>query len=132
MAEGFRSTDQGEPKTRSGRSQLRELGTFMVFGFLIGIVFTVFVGTVLWSFGYLTLGEVRCPSEKSICPPTAALAPPCPTCEVLVITVTPSRTPTETTTPTPDIPATATAACEAFADQFPGTPCPPLEATATP
>jgi hypothetical protein len=132
MAEEFRSTESSQAAGRSPRSKMRELVTLMVLGFLIGIVFTLFVGTVLWSLGYVSLGESGCPDGDSICPPTAAVAPTCPTCEVLIVTVTPTRTPTNTPSPTPDIRATATAACETFSEQFPGTPCPPLEATATP
>lgn len=43
---------------------------------------------------------------------------------VIVSTPTPEPTETETPQPTPDWAATATDACGAFMDEFPGTPCP--------
>ena len=119
-------------KQTAAHARGRELMIIMVLGFLIGLVFATFIGTVLWSFGYLTWGEVGCPDAKTICPATPAALPVCATCEVIVVTPTPSPTNTPTLTPTPDIQATATAACQAFGQQFPGTPCPPLEPTATP
>ena len=128
-------TPPGQPslkKQAAAHARGRELMIIMLLGFLIGLVFATFIGTVLWSFGYLTLGEGACPTDSTVCPATPAALPVCPTCEVLVVTATPMPTDTPTLTPTPDLQAMATAACQAFNQQFPGTPCPPLEPTATP
>lgn len=114
------------------RRVLHEMITFSVLGFLIGIVFALFIGTLLWSFGIISLGPSSCPDAKSLCPPTAEALPVCPTCAVQFVTPTYTPTPAPTATPSPDMAATATAACSAFEAQFPGTPCPPLEPTATP
>ncbi len=94
----------------------------LVIGVLIGLVLSFLVAYGLLAFGYLSIGQPVCPRAEGICPPTLQVAPPvCPTCEVIFVTVPPS---TETPSPTPDIGATATAACAAFRQQFPGTPCP--------
>lgn len=132
MADPSTSEDSRGTGKALKRTNFRELITIMVLGALIGMVFTIFVGTVLWSLGYLTLGQAGCPDPDSICPPAVGTPPVCPTCGVLVVTVTPTPTATSTPSATPDIQATGTAACQAFAEEFPGTPCPPLEATATP
>ncbi|MBM3152838.1 MAG: FecR domain-containing protein [Chloroflexi bacterium] len=52
--------------------------------------------------------------------PTVATPPPADCLEIPAATPTPA--PSET--PTPDLPGTATAACQQFESQFPGTPCP--------
>ena len=132
MAKKVTSPTQGrKPKGPKKNQVRRNLLTVALLAFLIGLAFALFVGTVLWSFGYLHVGQVSCPEPKAACPATAT-PQVCPTCGITVVTVTPSITPSPTLTPTPDIAATATAACEAFEDQFPLTPCPPLEPTATP
>lgn len=125
---GFR-VQRKPPKNNNER---RNLLTVAALAFLIGLAFALFIATVLWSFGYLYIGQSPCPEAKSACPQTAESLPVCPTCGVTVVTATPTFTPSPTATATPDIQATATAACQDFSEQFPLTPCPPLEPTATP
>lgn len=99
-------------------------------GFAVGVVFVLFLATLFWSLGWLHFGAAPgCPEAKATCPPTPAFMPACPTCAVEFVTLPP---PTATPTPTPDIAATATAACEAFLDDFPGTPCPSPQPTSAP
>jgi hypothetical protein len=111
---------------------VREMVTFLGLGFLIGVVFTLFIGTIMWSSGSISFGQATCPDAKSICPPTAEFLPACATCGVQIVTPTFTLTPTPSDTPTPDLAATATAACTAFGEQFPGTPCPSPDLTSTP
>jgi hypothetical protein len=128
MADEPQSPGHGTGGKPMSPTMVREMATFLGLGFLIGAVFTVFVGTILWSYGMITFGQVSCPEQKTTCPATPDLA--LGGIQVITATIAPTSTPTDT--PTPDLLATATAACEAFSEQFPGTPCPPPEATVTP
>jgi hypothetical protein len=118
----------------------RQLVMILLLGVAMGIVISAMVGLGLASLGLIVPGgEGACaPTAEgaaAVCPPTAAMFPVCPTCQPLP----PSATP-EPPTGTPDAAATAdseaaaqatnqafataTAACNAFRSQFPGTPCP--------
>jgi hypothetical protein len=127
-------------KVAPKRSSDRQLILILMLGIAMGIVISAMVGLGLASMGLIVPGGERAcaPTAEgtaAICPPTAAMFPVCPTCQPLP----PSATP-EPPTGTPDAAATAdaeaaaqatnqaiataTAACEAFRFQFPGTPCP--------
>ena len=84
---------------------------YLGIGVLIGILLMLLVGTGLYGLGYISLGAAPT-AAPPICPATATLAPECPTSEPCP------------PTPTLDLRATATAACERFESEFPGTPCP--------
>jgi hypothetical protein len=127
-------------KAAPRRSNDRRLILILLLGIAMGIVISAMAGLSLASMGLIVPGgEGACaPSAEvttAICPPTAAMFPVCPTCQPWPPTATP-----EPPTMTPDAAATAsaeaaaqatnqamataTAACEAFRFQFPGTPCP--------
>lgn len=126
------------PTTPTGRRRSPELDRMfllvLMIGILTGLILATILGLGLISFGYLSVGAspAACGSQTSVCPPTVAFLPVCPTCAAvsapLVITATPLPTSTATDTPaatsTPDYIATATQACSIFRNRFPGTPCP--------
>jgi hypothetical protein len=95
----------------------------LLIGLVAGSLLTLMVGYGLIAGGYLSTGSLTCPPSESVCPATPAFLPVCPTCGMTIVTrFAPTFTPTATSTP--DAAATATAACDAFESQFPGTPCP--------
>ncbi len=126
------------PTTPTGNRRRPELDRMfllvLVIGILTGLILATILGLGLISFGYLSVGSssAACGSQGSVCPPTAAFLPVCPTCGAVsapvVITATPLPTSTATDTPaatsTPDYATTATQACSIFRNRFPGTPCP--------
>jgi hypothetical protein len=126
------------PMTPPGRPRSPELDQMfllvLVIGILTGLVLATILGLGLISFGYVSVGSypAACGSQTTICPPTIAFLPVCPTCAAIsapsVGTATPSPTPMTTEVPggtsTPDYAATATQACSIFHNRFPGTPCP--------
>jgi hypothetical protein len=126
------------PTAPNGRRRSPELDRMfllvLVIGILTGLILATILGLGLISFGYLSVGSspATCGTQTTICPPTVAFLPVCPTCAAVSApsegTATPSPTPVATEaqggTSTPDYAATATQACSIFRNRFPGTPCP--------
>ena len=115
-----------DPEPDGSRSINRTFLAILSIGLLMGITLTSLAGYLLWAFGVINVGEATCPqAEGGACPPTALFVPeletptPSPTSIITIGTAVPA-----VVTVVPDAGATATAACDVFQSQFPGTPCP--------
>jgi hypothetical protein len=117
-----------KPKT-SGSSTVGVFTIGMILGGLMALAFVFIGGYSAWWFGYINFGELEYQSvvdkeaevvlEETPEPEFVIALPE----NVDSATETPLSTPTPSVS-TPDLSSTATAACEDFEFQFPGTPCP--------
>ncbi|NIS81727.1 MAG: hypothetical protein GTO14_16315 [Anaerolineales bacterium] len=118
------STKNTEPSSTPGTTPSNRLFLLtLLIGVLMGMVIMCLVGYGLYFFGYVTLVDET--TAQPVVQVTEVRIPVCPTCvptpaDAKILVVTPTTTPTAT----PNFAATATAACESFNQQFPGTPCP--------
>lgn len=125
----FRQVLKTEPKPKPKSNSIVGVFTMgMIIGGLMALAFMFIGGYSAWWFGYINFGELDYPVlagkeaeivlEETPAPDLVIAIPECIDCEQ-----TPEATPTPKVV-TPDLSGTATAACQDFEYQFPGTPCP--------
>lgn len=126
----FRKVLDTDPKPRPRNSSTVGVFTIgMIFGGLIALAFIFIGGYSAWWFGYINFGELE--SQYLVSKEAEVVLEETPVPEFVIAlpdnadsaTEIPEATPTPSIS-TPDLSSTATAACEDFEFQFPGTPCP--------